>query len=195
MNFIFKRRRLIVDRFQYRLLAISLVHFGFILLFFAAALFLPLMLRLEDPSLSWIEQEQAANIILVYNDNLWIPLGIIFLLLSIHSVFVSHRIAGPLYRFRAVLQTFAEGNLAIRANIRKQDYLQKEAETINEMIGVWENKIRSMKGQACQLQDGLVELKKAMNPAGGPDAEKALEGVEAKIVGLKGLLAQFKTTA
>lgn len=187
----FQRRRLIVDRFQYRLVAISAAHFGLVLLVFLAALFLPLMLRLDDPSATWVEKQQIANVILFFNERVWLPLGAVFLLLTVHSLFVSHRICGPLYRFRAVLKALAEGDLAIRANIRKHDYLHGEAQVINEMIKSLESRIRSLDDQVVILGEGAAQLKEAMNAGAKVEVQKALEYVESQLEGLQGQLAYF----
>lgn len=192
MNLIFKRRRLIVDRFQYRLLAISLIHFGFVLLFFSAALFLPLALQLDNPSLSWVEKEQVANMMLFYDEKLWLPLVGIFLLLTIHSVFVTHRIAGPLYRFRMTFKALAEGNLSTRANLRKHDYLKNDACVINDMIGTLETRIRSLENQAMRLQEGVAQLEETLKTGAVEEAKNVLERVQSQVEGLQGDLAHFR---
>ena len=187
----FKRRRLIVDRFQYRLIAISAVHFGLVLLVFLVAMMLPLMLRLDDPSTTYFEKQQVADVLLFFNEQLWLPLGAVFLLLTVHSLFVSHRIAGPLYRFRMVFKALAEGDLAIRANIRKHDYLHPHARALNEMIEALETKIRGLEDQVVLLGKGAAQLKDAVNSGAKAEVQKALARVESQLEGLKGQLAHF----
>ena len=187
----FKRRQLIVDRFQYRLVAISAGHFGLVLLVFLVAMLLPLMLQLDDPSASYIEKQRVADVLLFFNEQLWLPLAAVFLLLTVHSLFVSHRIAGPLYRFRMVYKALAGGNLSIRATIRKHDYLQTDARALSEMIEALETRIRSLEDQVVLLGQGAAQLKDAVNSDAKAEAHKALARVESQLEGLKGQLAHF----
>lgn len=187
----FKRRHLIVDRFQYRLVAISAAHFSLALLVFLTALLLPLMLQLDDPTVSWVEKKRISNVILFFNDQVWLPLAGVFLLLTVHSLFVSHRICGPLYRFRMVFKALAEGNLDIRANIRKHDYLQAEARAINDMIGSLQTRIRGLEDQIGLLGEGADQLKEAMNSGVKTEITKAVERVTSRLEELRGRAAYF----
>ena len=190
----FQRRRLIVDRFQYRLVAISVVHFGLVLLVFLVAMLLPLMLQLDDPSATYLEKQRVADVLLFFNEQLWVPLTAVFFLLTVHSVFVSHRIAGPLYRFRMVFKALIEGNLSIRANIRKHDYLHTDARALNEMIEVLETRIRGLEDQTLHLGEDTAQLKGAMSSGAKAEAQQALERLESQLEGLKKHLAHFAKT-
>jgi methyl-accepting chemotaxis protein len=187
----FKRRHLIVDRFQYRLVAISATHFGLALLVFLTALLLPLMLQLDDPAVDYLEKKRVADVLLFFNEQVWLPLGAVFLLLTVHSLFVSHRICGPLYRFRAVFKALGQGNLDVRANIRKHDYLQAEARAINDMIGSLQARIHDLAEQTELLAKGTDQLKEAMDAGEKAETRKALEAVTARLEGLRGRVASF----
>ena len=187
----FKRRRLLVDRFQYRLIAISVAHFGLVLLVFLIALMLPLMLRLDDPSANYFEKNQVADVLLFFNEQLWAPLAGVFLLLTVHSLFVSHRIAGPLYRFKMVFKALADGDLAVRANIRKHDYLHPHAKSLNEMIEALETKFRRLEDQAQLLKNDAAQLKSTASSGTKAEVQKAAERVESRVGELKGQLAYF----
>ncbi len=187
----FKRRHLLVDRFQYRLIAISVVHFGLVLLVFLVAMLLPLMLRLDDPSATYFEKNQVADVLLFFNEQLWLPLAAVFLLLTVHSVFVSHRIAGPLYRFKMVFKALADGDLAVRANIRKHDYLHPHAKSLNEMIEALETRMHDLEDQTLCLKDEAAQLKEAVSSGTKAEIQKAAERVESRVEGLKGQLAHF----
>jgi methyl-accepting chemotaxis protein len=187
----FKRRHLLVDRFQYRLIAISVAHFGLVLLVFLLALLLPLMLRLDDPTATYFEKSQVADVLLFFNEQLWLPLAAVFLLLTVHSLFVSHRIAGPLYRFKMVFKAIAEGDLAVRANIRKHDYLHPHAKSLNEMIEALETRIRGLEGETQRLKDDAAQLKNTTSSGSKAEIQKAAERVESRVERLKDQLAYF----
>ncbi len=95
----YKRRRILIDAFQYRLLMANLAYFGTIVLVFAVVVFLPLVFQLRPG-----KAEELADEFLSFHARLWPALFIVLVLLAFHSVLLSHRIAGPLYRFRSVLR-------------------------------------------------------------------------------------------
>lgn len=72
------------------------------------------------------------------------------------TLFVSHKIAGPLYRFKKVMQELEEGDFSSDFHIRHLDQLQDLAEAFNNTI----NKIR---GKIHVLKDGLRGLKAGLD--------------------------------
>jgi methyl-accepting chemotaxis protein len=185
----FKRRRLLVDRFQYRLIWVSVIHFGMVLTVFMVSMLLPLMLKLDDPSATYLEKQRVAEVLLFFNEQLWLPLGGVFLLLTVHSLLVSHRIAGPLFRFQRVFEAVAKGDLAVRANIRKQDYLHTHAKSLNEMIEALEKRMQGLETQALQAQEEAALLKQAAGPGAGAEVQKAAERIESQLESLRVQLA------
>ena len=191
----FKRRRILVDRFQYRLVAISAGHFLLVLIVFIASMLVPLMITLDDPSASYIEKQRVADVLLFFHEQMWLPLLAVFLLLTVHSLSVSHRIAGPLYRFRAVYKTLSEGDLAIRANIRKNDYLHADARALNEMIQALQTRVGGLEGQVRQLKEEAAQVTASANAGSNADVRKAAERVESRLEDLRGQLAGLAKNA
>ena len=149
----YRRRRIVVDGLQYRLLAINLLYFLVILLILAAFLFTPLVLKLRDgTTLSAVEQQEVASQFLTLHKRIWPALLITFGLLSVHSILVSHRIAGPLYQFRRILKALRDGDLTVRATFRSNDYLRKEEAIFNEMIEAFRAKIKNIDAQSWHLR-------------------------------------------
>ncbi|MGH7274407.1 MAG: hypothetical protein ACREIQ_08125, partial [Nitrospiria bacterium] len=83
-----KRRRILIESIQYRLLVINLTYFVTILLIFAGALFLPLILQLQSGSLSVLEQGEVAGQFLALHARVWPAMSVVFVLLALHSVLV-----------------------------------------------------------------------------------------------------------
>ena len=54
------RGKILMDGFQLRLMAVYIVHFMAILLVFVGMLFVPLMTRINNESLSVLEEQEAA---------------------------------------------------------------------------------------------------------------------------------------
>jgi methyl-accepting chemotaxis protein len=57
-------------------------------------------------------------------------LGITFML----SIFLSHRIAGPLYKLKKSMSEVARGNMDVRISFRKNDHFMELQDTFNDMI-------------------------------------------------------------
>ncbi|MFQ5897232.1 MAG: hypothetical protein ACE5JN_03205 [Candidatus Methylomirabilia bacterium] len=189
----YKRRQILVDAFQYRLLGINLLHFLTILMIFAAALFAPLMIQLDSGTLSWGEKQEVASEFLSLHARVWPPLFATLVLLSIHAIFVSHRIAGPLYQFRKLFTLVAQGNLSVRATIRKHDYLGKDAESINEMIAALRTRITGIEEQYEEVHAVLTELKRAIDSSSVEDMNEQIKHLELRMDRLKVSVNQFRT--
>lgn len=189
----YKRRRILIESYQYRLLFINLLYFCIILLIFAAVLFLPLILKLRSGSASVIEQGELAGQFLALHARVWPAMFVIFVLLALHSVFVSHRIAGPLYRFRKVFGAVASGDLSVRATLRKGDYLGKESDSLNEMIATLRGKIESIQSHHGETQTVLTALKQSIERGSIEDMQRQLEELHVQMEELKASIRQFRT--
>jgi hypothetical protein len=58
------------------------------------------------------------------------------LLFIFDAVRLSHRVVGPLYRFRKTIQAITAGEEVERVSLRKDDFLQELKDDINEMLRV-----------------------------------------------------------
>jgi len=76
-----------------------------------------------------------------------IPLVATFVCMCLHGIVFSHRLAGPLYRFKQTLRKIQEGDLADDISLRKDDYFQDLCDEVNGMIG--------------QLRGDLIHFRKA----------------------------------
>jgi methyl-accepting chemotaxis protein len=153
-------RRVLVDAFQLRLVTVSIVHFVLVVLVFASVLFLPLAITLQSDDLSSPAVREAAHAFLALHSRLWPPLLGAFVLLVLHIILVTHRVAGPLYRFRKFLKSsVGEGDLVTEIRIRRGDYLHKEADAINEMLAGLRDKISRLELQIDQTNELWTNLR------------------------------------
>ncbi len=75
-----------------------------------------------------------------------ITLGLVTLATVIVTLFVSHKIAGPLFRFEQELKEIGEGNLTKRVVLRKKDQITDMADRLNDMVASLQEKIRDIQG-------------------------------------------------
>ena len=189
----YRRKRYIVDRkLQFRLLIYNGIYFLVITMAIWAGLFLPLALDLSNPTLSISEQGEVAGKILYLHSRLGPILLIVFLILSIHSVLVSHRIAGPLYRFKATFNQVAQGDLSRVVAIRKGDLLVNEQTKIEEMIGALSSRLKNIKKEHAAMEQALQSLIKSQGNVSENLSKEAIAQLEGCHLRLKKELEYFR---
>jgi methyl-accepting chemotaxis protein len=189
----YRRRRYIVDKkLQFRLLVYNGFYFLIITAAIWAGLFLPLALDLSNPNLSIAEQGEVAGKILYLHSRLGPILLIVFVILGIHSVLVSHRIAGPLYRFKATFNQVAQGDLSKVVAIRKGDLLVNEQTKIEEMIGTLSSRLKNIKKEHAAMEQALQSLLKSQGNLPENMAKEAIAQLEECHLRLKKELEYFK---
>jgi methyl-accepting chemotaxis protein len=60
--------------------------------------------------------------------------AVILAIFGVAGIFLSHRVAGPLYRVERVAEEISKGNLDIKVQFRKSDELRTMADSLNKMI-------------------------------------------------------------
>ena len=80
------------------------------------------------------------------------------LVVLILTLFVSHKISGPIYRIRKEIELLQNGDLTRKFNIRNSDQLQDLAGSLNEMTQILRKKHLAIGGQ-CRSLTNFVEEK------------------------------------
>ena len=68
------------------------------------------------------------------------------------TLYVSHKVGGPLYRFGKGLRAIGEGDLRLRIRLRGQDQLKEFEQQINEMAESLEERVRVIKKEVAGLK-------------------------------------------
>jgi hypothetical protein len=158
-----KRRRFpIVDRsLQYRFLAMILVYCLMIVVFLAAFLFVPDIIRLQDEGLSIELRAAAADKILLLHSRVWPAVIALICIFGMHSFRAFHRVVGPLYRFRWAFDKIRNGDLSLRVKIRRKDYLHHEEAIMNHMIETLAAKVGDIQQAGYDSLKSLAGLEQA----------------------------------
>lgn len=141
-----EKRRLypVINRpIQYKFLGMVLAYGMITIILVAAFLFVPDVLIMNDEEASFEMRRGASQRILLLYPRFCITiLGLIFVT-GLHSWRAFHRVIGPLFRFKWAFEKISEGKLNFLVRLRKKDYLDPEAQKLNQMIdvlaGKWEN--------------------------------------------------------
>ncbi|MFA5275583.1 MAG: methyl-accepting chemotaxis protein [Candidatus Omnitrophota bacterium] len=91
------------------------------------------------------------------------------------TLFISHRIAGPIYRLEKDIEEANNGNLAVNIQVRKKDELQNLAKSLNRMI-------KFFRGALAELNEELEGI---------PESSLA-EKDKNKLENARGILKKFK---
>ncbi len=94
----YKRRLfpLVNKSHQYRFLSLIVIYSAIIAAVISAALLIPDIMRLQDPTISFEERAYAADKILTIHFRLWPTLLAVICIIGLHSFRVFHRFIGPL---------------------------------------------------------------------------------------------------
>jgi methyl-accepting chemotaxis protein len=79
-------------------------------------------------------QYQAAQTFLTLIKRLVPAVVLMFILVFVHQVLITHRICGPLVNFSHTFRRIAEGDFTRKVYLRKGDYLREECERINAIV-------------------------------------------------------------
>ncbi len=126
MKFFFTKKYFIEKKLQTKFLLFTILLLLVYTLLFAAILFIPYFSSLSSSS-SLKEQTDAARMVLSLHTSIWPALGVVVLSLGVLSIFISHKIAGPIYRLKRSMNEIAAGNIAMDIKFRKRDELHEVA--------------------------------------------------------------------
>ena len=176
-----KRRIYYIEKeFQtkYILLTIFLLltyTFAFIIIIFS-----PYMLTLYLDFYSLSEKAEAARTLLLLHSRVWPGIGGIILLFGAVSIFITHKIAGPLYHLKKCISEITEGNLDVKIKLRKRDDLKDLAEQVNMLVDTFRTFVTTVRIDSDLLSDYILELEreidaKMLNEESGREIIKKVE--------------------
>ncbi|MCF8062743.1 MAG: hypothetical protein K9M82_09525 [Deltaproteobacteria bacterium] len=130
-----KRKSVVVNRrIQYQLLIYNWIYFLIIALSLIVGLFLPLAVRLSGAGLGWVQQGNLERNVLFLHGHLWPVVLLVFLLLSVHSLFISNKIVGPLRKFCSALNAFLGGSRWNPPSLRNDDLLSGDLKELSKLL-------------------------------------------------------------
>jgi methyl-accepting chemotaxis protein len=167
----FRRRRFIIDRaLQSRLVIMHCTYGLFLTVATALSLFIPLVIQLRGVDVVSAPVVAAADLFLYIHTHFWPVVIMALLTICLHSVFISHKICGPLYRFKRVFNAINQGHLSSPVRLRHGDYLRSEMQAINAMLVT----LRSQAVASQQAHATLMQQLMALQKTPGCTADEGL---------------------
>jgi methyl-accepting chemotaxis protein len=161
----YRRRTLFIKKsFQYRYIA-----------WVAGSVLVVTAVALSDVFITLLRREIALNLPLRVSDlyNFSDPMTLLKLAVYLAgvlvvSVILSHRIAGPLFRFEKSTEEVGRGNLSFRISLRKEDEFREFQEKFNAMTESLRDKVSEDVERAARVRKELEAL--ANDPGLAPGA-------------------------
>jgi nitrate/nitrite-specific signal transduction histidine kinase len=122
---------------------------------------------MSNQDLSLDIRAAAAEKLLALHSRVWPAIIAMVCVIGIHSVRIFHRLIGPLYRFRWAFGKIGEGDLNFRVQIRKNDYLHREKEALNQMIDALASQYESIEQAGSRALDSLTALEQGSSKGSG----------------------------
>jgi len=106
-----------------------------------------------DPKMGPIPNETKMFFIVIF-PLLWMVLAIC-VVISIYSIFFSHKMAGPIYRIRISLERMIAGDLDFKIKVRKNDFFINIVEKLEQ----FRYKVKNNELSTSSAKDKLLELR------------------------------------
>jgi methyl-accepting chemotaxis protein len=121
---------------------------------------------------------------------LLVKIGLYLAIILLISLFVSHRFAGPVYRFEKSAQTVATGDLTHRVSLRTGDELVELQEEFNHMVGSLQAMVLKDRNLAARLAERVEAALRKAGP--GEDQASLREDLASLKIELEHLTKSFR---
>lgn len=102
------------------------------------------------------ERARAANQFLVLAQTVWPALAVLIPAVAVFSIYLTHRLAGPLFRIEQTARELIRGNLALHIRFRKGDELHELAGLLNEVLD-------SLKQAFLEIRESEVHMREVLS--------------------------------
>jgi len=152
-----RRQRFINKRLQAKYVVQTLILLLLYTAFFICLLLAPYLTSVLSGN-PLQEQAEIARVLLNMHNSSWPILAAMILLMSLGTIFMTHRIAGPAYRLKQVLNDVSAGKLDVDLTLREKDDLKELAQHVNVLIGDLRSLVETLQENDASLAECLAEL-------------------------------------
>jgi methyl-accepting chemotaxis protein len=173
-----RRRNYLIDReFQIRFLTRNLLAVVAMALIVAFTVYYTTWARIMDEFYNLPRvAAQFAPLFTSVNQTLLLVLLVFLVLAGVASIFASHSIAGPIYRFEKVLQSLGQGDLSLKVGLRHTDEFRHLADAFNDTIV----HLRTNIGAEAEMVKQLAVLSGRLNSGEGGLAKEKIPATVVK---------------
>lgn len=122
-----------------------------------------------------------------------LPMGVTFVAMAVHGVFLTHRIAGPIVRLKRTMREIASRRLPSPITLRRKDHFKDLADEVNAAVGVLREDTTRRRRMSEEVLQATHRLVRALeNPAG--DRREALALAHSVLDAAEGLSRHLAVT-
>jgi methyl-accepting chemotaxis protein len=165
---------------KYAVLSIAMLIIYTLLLLIA--LFGPPILMFNSPDVPLAARAEAANSVLLINSYLWPGIGVIIFLFGAFSIFVTHKMVGPLYAIEKVIGRVTDGVLSARVKLRKNDDLHELGQAMNQMLDKQETTLSTLNERFQKVSSRLRDKSPGHASQSDPNITAELEAIEKLLI-------------
>ncbi len=142
----------------------------------------------EAELLSDQEKKAMKNALHSVNRSLVPKVIILSVLIFLAGIFVSHKIAGPIYRIEHSAEAIHQGDLRVNFRIRKGDEMKGAANALEEMVGSLRDDIKKLKAESVALEEriGLLSKKERIEKSDSENLKEIIGNIDL-------VLSKYKT--
>lgn len=127
------RRKILINPAEQIRLGLNLfVYIAIYSIIFGFIIFYPLYTYMNS-ALTIDEGAVISRVVLYLHQRVWVGLFIVAALAGIHTIFSSHKMVGPMYRFQLMVKELIHGNYGLRIKIRKRDRFKEMEVLLNTL--------------------------------------------------------------
>ncbi len=134
------------------------------------------------------DNPQLASAVTQFNTIILVKLALYLVLMLLISLYVSHRFAGPIYRFEKSAQIVSSGDLTHRVSLRTGDELLELQEEFNGMLASLQALVQKDRNLAARIAERLEAAARKL-PDGAQASRDDLKSIQ---VELEHLTQSFK---
>lgn len=190
-----KKRNLFLNqemqgKFVFQTFVVFLISFGLFVLFFGILTLNTQTMVYEGYQLKFGKTPLILWKQMVYGNWMFIVLG--GGVLVIFSTLLTHRFAGPLFRFEKCINNMLQGDLTDTIYLRGKDEGKQLSHKINQFNADLSNKIRAMQNLSIEMENVISEISKGSAPQADEKGTALFDKMAQTNQDLKNLLHNFK---
>ena len=152
----FKRKQFIVARkFQMRYAGVILLLMFLTAGFCSYAIYYTTMIMFGEKLANVYPQGQLVSIVNTVNFRILVSMLIISPFVGFLGIYLSHKIAGPIYRIEKSLASMTQGDISFKIRLRRGDEMVSLADSINRLT---ESLATTITSERSHLENALTEL-------------------------------------
>lgn len=158
-----RRKKKFIDRkIQGKLAIYVMINAVLYIFLLAVFLFAPLAYRMNmDESVSR-ELQEVATAFLALHEHFWPAIFILLIIIGIHSIRFSHRMVGPVYRFKQILNEIQMKDLSTIIRLRPGDFLLDLKDEFNSTTLALRTGVKDLKEEDANLRKAIDAMDKKL---------------------------------